>query len=140
VRFWNGPAETVFGIPRDEAAGSRERLQHAMTAGCARYEVAFRRCDGAPISADVSGNRVSQDASPAYAVISARDVPRAADAARRGPDPSLRSFHPARLYASGYTDDVVARRGFVKREASFLENPFTPDRLAGKVRGVLDSE
>jgi hypothetical protein len=85
-------------------------------------------------------NLVSQDASPAYAVISARDVARAADAARRGPDPSLRSLQPAHLYASGYTDDVIVRPGFLKPGAAFLENPFTPGCLAGKVRGVLDSE
>jgi len=43
------------------------------------------------------------------------------------------------LYSSGYTDDVMVRRGFSEKGAAFLEKPFTPNVLARKVRAVLDS-
>ncbi|MEO8348638.1 MAG: PAS domain S-box protein [Acidobacteriota bacterium] len=42
------------------------------------------------------------------------------------------------LYTSGYTDDVIVRRGLMERGAAFLEKPFTPTVLARKVREVLD--
>jgi CheY-like chemotaxis protein len=43
------------------------------------------------------------------------------------------------LYTSGYTDDVIVRRGLIKRGAGFIEKPFTPNALARKVREILDS-
>jgi PAS domain S-box-containing protein len=42
------------------------------------------------------------------------------------------------LYTSGYTDDVIVRRGLMERDAAFLEKPFTPNVLARRVREVLD--
>jgi DNA-binding NtrC family response regulator len=42
------------------------------------------------------------------------------------------------LYMSGYTDDEIIRRGLVVPGASFLEKPFTPERLAEGVRRELD--
>jgi CheY-like chemotaxis protein len=42
------------------------------------------------------------------------------------------------LYTSGYTDDVIIRRGLIERGAAFLEKPFTPNALARKVREILD--
>ena len=42
------------------------------------------------------------------------------------------------LYTSGYTDDVIVRRGLMERGSAFLEKPFTPTILARKVREVLD--
>ncbi len=41
------------------------------------------------------------------------------------------------LYMSGYAEDVVARRGLREARAPYLAKPFTPDRLASKVREVL---
>jgi two-component system cell cycle sensor histidine kinase/response regulator CckA len=41
------------------------------------------------------------------------------------------------LYMSGYTDSEVVRRGVIGRDVAFLQKPFTPDVLAGKVRQVL---
>ena len=53
----------------------------------------------------------------------------------------IRDIHPRAkvLYTSGYTDDVIVRRGLMERGAAFLEKPFTPSILARRVREVLDS-
>jgi CheY-like chemotaxis protein len=40
------------------------------------------------------------------------------------------------LYLSGHTDDAVTAHG-VREGVSFLQKPFTPDALAGRVREVL---
>jgi two-component system, cell cycle sensor histidine kinase and response regulator CckA len=42
------------------------------------------------------------------------------------------------LYMSGYTDDTVLRHGVLAADTAFLQKPFTPAALAGKVRQVLD--
>jgi two-component system cell cycle sensor histidine kinase/response regulator CckA len=44
------------------------------------------------------------------------------------------------LYMSGYTDDAVLRHGVANAQAAFLQKPFTPQVLGGKVRDVLDSK
>jgi len=41
------------------------------------------------------------------------------------------------LFISGYTDDALANLGIVNGELAFLEKPFSPARLARKVRDVL---
>jgi signal transduction histidine kinase/ActR/RegA family two-component response regulator len=43
------------------------------------------------------------------------------------------------LFMSGYTDDALAHHGVLGPELSFLEKPFSPSRLAHKVREVIDS-
>jgi YesN/AraC family two-component response regulator len=43
------------------------------------------------------------------------------------------------LLMSGYTDDALAHHGVLDEGLSFLEKPFSPSRLARKVRDVLDA-
>lgn len=43
------------------------------------------------------------------------------------------------LLMSGYTDDALAHHGVLDEGLSFLEKPFSPARLARKVREVLDT-
>jgi two-component system cell cycle sensor histidine kinase/response regulator CckA len=42
------------------------------------------------------------------------------------------------LCMSGYTDDSVVRKGILKSNIAFVQKPFTPAALTGKVREVLD--
>jgi PAS domain S-box-containing protein len=42
------------------------------------------------------------------------------------------------LFMSGYTDDALAIHGVLDPSLSFLEKPFTPSRLAHKVRETID--
>jgi len=42
------------------------------------------------------------------------------------------------LFMSGYTDDALAHHGVLAPDMAFLEKPFSPARLARKVREVLD--
>jgi two-component system, cell cycle sensor histidine kinase and response regulator CckA len=43
------------------------------------------------------------------------------------------------LYMSGYADEAVVRHGIVVEGTPFLQKPFTPLALSGKVRAVLDA-
>jgi two-component system cell cycle sensor histidine kinase/response regulator CckA len=49
--------------------------------------------------------------------------------------------HPriAVLYMSGYSEDVVMRRGDIDPQINFIEKSFTTEALACKVREILDS-
>jgi two-component system, cell cycle sensor histidine kinase and response regulator CckA len=42
------------------------------------------------------------------------------------------------LFASGYTDDVIAHRGVLDEGVQFIQKPFSVQGLAAKVRGILD--
>jgi two-component system cell cycle sensor histidine kinase/response regulator CckA len=44
------------------------------------------------------------------------------------------------LFMSGHTADVIADRGMLAHDVSFIEKPFSADALVAKVRGVLDEE
>ena len=54
----------------------------------------------------------------------------------------LAEMHPnlAVLFVSGYTDDVIVRRGLLDASASFLQKPFTAASLARAVRNTLDAK
>jgi two-component system, cell cycle sensor histidine kinase and response regulator CckA len=43
------------------------------------------------------------------------------------------------LYMSGYTDDAVIARGVIEPGTAFLQKPFGVDRLAQKIRELLDA-
>jgi PAS domain S-box-containing protein len=43
------------------------------------------------------------------------------------------------LFMSGYTDDAVLRHGVATEDLQFIQKPFTPSALAGKMRTVLDA-
>ena len=53
----------------------------------------------------------------------------------------LQKAHPELkvLFISGYTAEVLARRGVLDRGISLLHKPFGPEELASKVRAVLRS-
>ena len=43
------------------------------------------------------------------------------------------------LFMSGYTDDAVVRHGVLQAETPYLQKPFSPHALAGRVRELLDA-
>jgi CheY-like chemotaxis protein len=43
------------------------------------------------------------------------------------------------IYMSGYTDDAIVRHGVLEPGLSFLQKPFSRDRLLRRVREVLDA-
>jgi PAS domain S-box-containing protein len=51
----------------------------------------------------------------------------------------LRALRPKLkvLFTSGYTADVIARRGVLQRDVAYLQKPFGPESLVAKVREVL---
>ena len=51
---------------------------------------------------------------------------------------AIRSDAPV-LFMSGHAEATIAHHGVLEPGVSFLPKPFTPDRLARKVREVLDA-
>jgi signal transduction histidine kinase/DNA-binding response OmpR family regulator len=44
------------------------------------------------------------------------------------------------IYMSGYTDNAIAHHGLLVPHVNFIEKPFSPGTLAGKVREMLDKQ
>lgn len=44
------------------------------------------------------------------------------------------------LYLSGYTDSAIVHLGLLDSKVAFLQKPFTVEKLARKIREVLDAE
>jgi two-component system cell cycle sensor histidine kinase/response regulator CckA len=51
------------------------------------------------------------------------------------------SLHPEAkvLYISGYTDTTIIHHGMLDQNMAFLQKPFTPNSLIGKIREILDA-
>jgi len=75
---------------------------------------------------------------PAHAVISDLVMPELGGAPLIE---MLHAWYPALkvLLVSGYTDDAVVRHGVLQAETSYLQKPFSPHALAGRVRELLDA-
>ena len=54
----------------------------------------------------------------------------------------LRAVRPEMkvLYMSGYSDDVISRRGMLDAGIDYIAKPFTPETLARKIRLVLERD
>jgi PAS domain S-box-containing protein len=54
---------------------------------------------------------------------------------------ALAALRPAMrvLFMSGYTDDTLGTHGVLDADVAFLQKPFTPEILAQRVRGILDT-
>ena len=96
-----------------------------------------------------------------YVVLTAGTPPAALDVARHHPGPidllvtdvvmpemngpelakALAALHPGmrRLFASGYTANVIAHHGVLDEGVSFIQKPFSLQVFAAKVREVLDT-
>jgi len=42
------------------------------------------------------------------------------------------------LYMSGYSDEIISEKGFLKEDVKFIQKPFAIMDLAQKIREVLD--
>ena len=88
ILFWNRAAETVFGLPGEEALGrdaiatispepqeeARERFRAAIEAGEASLQYVCRRADQSRVYVDLSLRTVSEAGSAPYVVLCVRDV------------------------------------------------------------------
>lgn len=76
-------------------------------------------------------------------LINAEGLYASATPPRRGRElvEKLEKMHPKTkvLYMSGHTDDSIARHGILEPGIAFMQKPFSPEDLAGKVRQILDS-
>jgi PAS domain S-box-containing protein len=54
---------------------------------------------------------------------------------------SIKAIQPGikALFVSGYTADIIHKKGFVEKDLNFLSKPIVPVELALKIREVLDS-
>jgi DNA-binding response OmpR family regulator len=41
------------------------------------------------------------------------------------------------MFMSGYTGDVILRHGVSEEGVSFIQKPFSPEELAGRIRALL---
>jgi two-component SAPR family response regulator len=43
------------------------------------------------------------------------------------------------VFMSGYTDDAIVQHGVLESDVPYFQKPITPEKLARKVRQVLDA-
>ena len=44
------------------------------------------------------------------------------------------------IYTSGYPKDIIAHRGVVHSDISYIPKPYTADQIAAKVRAAIKTE
>ncbi len=55
---------------------------------------------------------------------------------------AMRKINPKMkaLFISGYTADIIHRKGIFESSIHFISKPVTPESLARKIREVLDAD
>jgi two-component system, cell cycle sensor histidine kinase and response regulator CckA len=95
------------------------------------YQV-FGAADGREALELLEGHKGSFDLLLSDVVLPAMDGPSVAEAVRAR-HPNVRV-----LFASGYMDDAVTRRGVLAEEGAFLQKPYSPSVLLRRIREMLD--
>jgi len=121
-------SETILLVEDDEAVRRLTRL----ALGKLGYRVLEARCEGEALA------HCGSHDGPIHLLLSDVVMPDAS-----GPELAQRLASQRRemkvLFMSGYTDETIFRYGILEKGLAYMEKPFTPARLAGKVREVLES-
>ena len=88
-------------------------------------------------NADMAVNVMAQHAGPIHLLLTDVIMP---EINGRELSAKIAAKHPGLrvLYMSGYTADVITRRGILEKDAAFIQKPFSITDLTAKVREVLN--